>query len=35
MQVGLPTFLDYNGPVPEEFGKVTLPPNFASINLDE
>jgi hypothetical protein len=30
MQVGRPAFLDYNGPVPEDLGKVPLPPNFDS-----
>ncbi|OGM49765.1 hypothetical protein ABOM_001786 [Aspergillus bombycis] len=35
MQVGRPAFLDYNGPVPEDLGKVPLPPNFDSIDLDE
>jgi hypothetical protein len=35
MQVGRPVFLDYNGPVPEELGKVDLPPNFDSMNPDE
>ncbi|OJJ51118.1 hypothetical protein ASPZODRAFT_148466 [Penicilliopsis zonata CBS 506.65] len=35
MQVGRPAFLDYNGPVPEELGKVSLPPNFDSMDPDE
>ncbi|RLL93367.1 hypothetical protein CFD26_102036 [Aspergillus turcosus] len=35
MQVGRPAFLDYNGPVPEDMGKVPLPPNFDSMDPDE
>ncbi|RWQ91924.1 phosphotransferase enzyme family protein [Paecilomyces variotii] len=35
MQVGRPAFLDYNGPVPEDLGKVPLPPNFGSMDPDE
>ncbi|KAI2708403.1 hypothetical protein CBS147332_6464 [Penicillium roqueforti] len=34
-QVGRPAFLDYNGPVPEDLGKVAFPPNFDSMDLDE
>ncbi|KAL4887589.1 hypothetical protein BJY04DRAFT_212619 [Aspergillus karnatakaensis] len=32
MQIGRPAFLDYNGPVPEDLGKIPLPPNFHSMN---
>ncbi|OJJ73162.1 hypothetical protein ASPBRDRAFT_73611 [Aspergillus brasiliensis CBS 101740] len=35
MQVGRPAFLDYNGPVPKDLGRVPLPPNFDSMDLDE
>ena len=35
MQVGRPAFLDFNGPTPEELGKVPLPPNFDLMDLDE
>ena len=35
MQVGRPAFLDYNGPVPEDLGKVPLPPNFVSMGPAE
>ncbi|KAL2854740.1 kinase-like domain-containing protein [Aspergillus pseudodeflectus] len=35
MQVGRPAFLDYNGPVPEDLGKVPLPPNFDSLDPEE
>lgn len=35
MQVGRPAFLDYNGPVPEDLGKVPLSPNFDSMDPDE
>ncbi|KAE8409110.1 phosphotransferase enzyme family protein [Aspergillus pseudonomiae] len=35
MQVGRPAFLHYNGPVPEDLGKVPLPPNFDSMGPDE
>lgn len=35
MQVGRPAFLDYNGPVPEDLGKVPLPPNFDTMDPDE
>lgn len=35
VQVGLPAFLDYNGPVPTDLGKVPLPPNFDTMNSDE
>lgn len=35
MQVGRPAFLDYNGPVPEDLGKVFLPPNFDAMDQDE
>ncbi|EAW09982.1 phosphotransferase enzyme family protein [Aspergillus clavatus NRRL 1] len=35
MQVGRPAFLDYNGPVPEDLGKVPLPPNFDSMDPNE
>lgn len=35
MQVGRPAFLDYNGPVPEDLGKVPLPPNFDCMDPDE
>lgn len=35
MQVRRPAFLDYNGPVPEDLGKVPLPPNFDTMDPDE
>ncbi|KAL4802390.1 kinase-like domain-containing protein [Aspergillus unguis] len=35
MQVGRPAFLDYNGPVPEDLGKVPLPPNFDCMDPEE
>ncbi|PGH21558.1 hypothetical protein AJ80_03118 [Polytolypa hystricis UAMH7299] len=35
MQVTRPGFLDYNGPVPQELGKVHLPANFDSMIPDE
>jgi hypothetical protein len=35
MQVGRPAFLDYNGPVSEDLGKVPLPANFDSMDPDE
>ncbi|PLB55863.1 phosphotransferase enzyme family protein [Aspergillus steynii IBT 23096] len=35
MQVGRPAFLDYNGPVPENLGKVPLPQNLNSMGPDE
>lgn len=35
MQTGRPAFLDYNGPIPENLGRVPLPPNFDSMNPDE
>ncbi|GKZ30769.1 phosphotransferase enzyme [Aspergillus brasiliensis] len=33
--VGRPDFLDYNGPVPEDLGRVPLPPNFDFMDLEE
>lgn len=35
MQVGRPAFLDYNGPIPEELGKVSLPQNFDTLSPDD
>jgi hypothetical protein len=35
MQVERPAFLDYNGPVPEEEGRIHLPPNFGLMNPDK
>ena len=35
MHVGLPAFLDYNGPAPENLGKVSLPPHFDSMDSGE
>ena len=35
MQVTRPGFLDFNGPVPEELGKVSLPDNFDTLPPDE
>lgn len=35
MHVGLPAFLDYNGPAPENLGKVSLPPHFNSMDPGE
>ncbi|EFW21407.1 hypothetical protein D8B26_001612 [Coccidioides posadasii str. Silveira] len=34
-QVTMPGFLDYNGPIPKELGRVSLPPNFGSTTPDE
>lgn len=35
MQVTRPGILDFNGPVPEELGKVSLLDNFDTLSLDE
>ena len=35
MQTTRPGFLDYNGPVPGELGKVSLPDNFDTLSPDE
>ncbi|KAH8425172.1 uncharacterized protein LDX57_002921 [Aspergillus melleus] len=35
MQATRPAFLEYNGPLPEELGKVHLPANFDSLSPDE
>lgn len=35
MQVTLPGLLDYNGPIPDELGRVSLPPNFDCMTPDE
>ncbi|KAK2873745.1 hypothetical protein FQN49_002108 [Arthroderma sp. PD_2] len=35
MQVTRPGFLDYNGPAPEDLGRVSLPPNFDSMSPEE
>ena len=35
MQVRRPAFLDYNGPVPENLGKVPLPSNFETMDPDD
>ena len=35
MQVTRPAFLDFNGPVPEELGKVSLPQNFETLSPDD
>ncbi|EER39999.1 phosphotransferase enzyme family protein [Histoplasma capsulatum H143] len=35
MQVTLPGLLDYNGPIPDELGRVSLPPNFDCMAPDE
>ncbi|KAM5438425.1 hypothetical protein MferCBS31731_005002 [Microsporum ferrugineum] len=35
MQVTRPGFLDYNGPVPENLGRVSLPPEFDSMSPDQ
>ena len=35
MHVGLPAFLDYNGPAPENLGKVSLPQHFDSMDPGE
>ncbi|KAK1145263.1 hypothetical protein N8T08_004416 [Aspergillus melleus] len=35
MQATRPAFLEYNGPLPEELGKVHLPANFDSLSQDE
>ncbi|KKZ63150.1 hypothetical protein EMCG_02527 [[Emmonsia] crescens] len=35
MQVTCPSFLDYNGPAPEELQQVRLPANFDSMSPDE
>ncbi|EAS36249.3 phosphotransferase enzyme family protein [Coccidioides immitis RS] len=35
MQVTMPGFLDYNGPIPKELGRVSLPPNFGFMTPDE
>ncbi|GLA86112.1 phosphotransferase enzyme [Aspergillus tubingensis] len=34
MQVGRPAFLDYNGPVPKDLGKIPLPSNFDQMDAD-
>ncbi|KMU87576.1 hypothetical protein CIHG_05969 [Coccidioides immitis H538.4] len=33
--VTMPGFLDYNGPIPKELGRVSLPPNFGFMTPDE
>jgi hypothetical protein len=35
MQVTRPAFLDFNGPIPKELGKVSLPQNFETLSLDD
>ncbi|BCR96680.1 phosphotransferase family protein [Aspergillus luchuensis] len=35
MQVGRPAFLDYNGPVPKDLGKIPLPSNIDQMDADE
>jgi hypothetical protein len=35
MQVTRPGFLDFNGPIPEELGKISLPDNFDTLSSDE
>ena len=35
MQVTRPAFLDFNGSVPEELGKVSLPQNFETLSPDD
>jgi aminoglycoside phosphotransferase (APT) family kinase protein len=35
MQVTRPAFLDFNGPIPKELGKVSLPQNFEILSLDD
>lgn len=35
MQVGRPAFLDYNGPAPDNLGKVPLPSNFDSMGQED
>ncbi|TVY78321.1 Altered inheritance of mitochondria protein [Lachnellula suecica] len=35
MQVTRPGFLDFNGPIPEELGKVSLPDNFDTLSPGE
>jgi hypothetical protein len=35
MQVTRPAFLDFNGPIPEELGKVSLPQNFETLSPDD
>jgi hypothetical protein len=35
MQVTRPAFLDFNGPIPEELGKFSLPQNFDTLSPDD
>ncbi|KAL2061554.1 hypothetical protein VTL71DRAFT_6931 [Oculimacula yallundae] len=35
MQVTRPAFLDFNGPIPEELGKISLPQNFDTLSPDD
>lgn len=35
LQVTRPSFLDFNGPIPEDLGKVSLPENFDRFSPDE
>ncbi|KUJ13902.1 phosphotransferase enzyme family protein [Mollisia scopiformis] len=35
MQVTRPAFLDFNGPIPEDLGKVSLPQNFDTLSPDD
>lgn len=35
MQVTIPGFLEYNGPIPEKLERISLPPSFDSMTVDE